>query len=56
MEKVIPSFLYEPLVLTLERETSYEEEKGGNSDGAGPLETRTKEEKPTNLRGGKVSS
>ncbi len=37
MEKVIPSFQYEPLVLTLELETSYEEEERGNTDGVGPL-------------------
>jgi hypothetical protein len=35
IEKVIPSFQYEPLVFILEPETSYEEEKRGNINGVG---------------------
>jgi hypothetical protein len=36
MEKVMPSFEYEHLVLFLERKTSYEEEDRGDTNGAGP--------------------
>jgi hypothetical protein len=50
MEKIMPSFEYEPLVLSLELETSYEEEDKGNIDGVRPLSIRTKKEKPANLR------
>ncbi len=53
MEKVIPSFQYEPLVLSLELETSNEEEDIGNIDGVGPLGTKKKKEEPRNLKGGK---
>ncbi len=41
MEKVIPSFQYEPLVLIQKPKTSNEEEDRGNIDGAKPLSTRT---------------
>ncbi len=51
MEKVLPSFQYEPLVLTRGLETSNEEEKG-QSDGVGQLETKTTKEEPIDLRGG----
>jgi len=40
MEKVIPFFQYEPLVMTLKSKSSYEEEKRGKIDGVGPLETK----------------
>ncbi len=56
MEKVIPSFQYEPLVFTPKPKTSNEGEKKGNFDGVRPSGTRTKKEKLANLRGGKVSS
>jgi hypothetical protein len=36
MEKVIPSFQYEPLVFISELETSNEEEDRGNTNGIGP--------------------
>jgi hypothetical protein len=35
MEKVMPSFEYEPLVLSLELETSDEEEDKGDTNGVG---------------------
>jgi hypothetical protein len=41
MEKVMPSFEYEPLILFLEPKTSNEEENKGNTDGAGPSDTKT---------------
>ncbi len=41
MENVIPLFQYEPLVLTLESETSDEEEERGQIDGAGPSQKKT---------------
>jgi hypothetical protein len=44
MEKVIPSFQYEPLVLTPKPKTSDEEEYKGHIDGVGPSETRTPKE------------
>jgi hypothetical protein len=47
MEKVMPSFEYEPLILSLKLKTSY-----GDIDGVGPLSTRVIEE-PGNFRGGK---
>jgi hypothetical protein len=55
MEKVIPSFQYEPLIFTLEPKTSNGEEKRWNIDGARPSSTRTKEEELTNLKGRKDS-
>ncbi len=36
MEKVMPLFEYEPLVLSLDSETSDEEEDIGNTNGAWP--------------------
>jgi hypothetical protein len=54
MEKVMPSFEYEPLVLSLEPETSNEEDKKGDTNGATPSSTRvakdTSEEEKTALR------
>jgi hypothetical protein len=44
MEKVMPSFEYEPLVLCSKLETSYEEENKGDTDGVGPSSTRILEE------------
>jgi hypothetical protein len=50
----MPSFEYEPLVLSLELEGSNEEENKKDTNGAGPLNTIVVEE-PRNLRGGKDS-
>ncbi len=50
MEKVIPSFQYEPLIFTLKPKTSDEEKERGNIDGARPSSIRTKEEELTNLK------
>jgi hypothetical protein len=55
MEKVMPSFEYAPLVLSPKFETSNEEEDIGNTDGAGPLGTKTTKEEPGDLRGEKDS-
>jgi hypothetical protein len=54
MEKVMPSFEYEPLVLSLELDTLDEEENKGDTDGASPSCTRVTKE-PRNLKGGKDS-
>jgi hypothetical protein len=54
MEKVMPSFEYEPLILSLELETLDEEEDRGDIHGVGPLGTKVAEE-PRDLRGGKDS-
>jgi hypothetical protein len=56
MEKVTPSFQYEPLVLTPKQETLDEEEKKGHTNGVRPSRIRTEEEEPTYLRGGRDSS
>jgi len=56
MEKVIPSFQYEPLILVPKPGTLDEEEKKGNIDGVGPSWTRTEEEEPTYIKGGRDSS
>ncbi len=53
MKKVISSFQYEPLILTLESKTSDEEEKRGNTNGVGPSCIRTKKGVPSNFKGGK---
>ncbi len=55
MKKVIPSFQYEPLVLIQKPKTSNEEEDRGNTDGAKPLNIRTKKEERTYFKGGKDS-
>jgi hypothetical protein len=55
MEKVIPSFHYEPLVLTPKPKTLNEEKERGNINGAKPLSIRTEEEEPTDFIGGKDS-
>jgi hypothetical protein len=44
MEKVIPSFQYEPLILILELKISYEEEERGNIYGGRLSRTRIEEE------------
>jgi len=54
VEKVMPSFEYEPSVLSLELETLNEEEDKGDIDGARPLGTRVIKELGI-LRGGKDS-
>jgi hypothetical protein len=56
MQKVIPSFQYEPLVLTPKPKTSYEEKEKGNIDGVRPSMTRTKMEELIDLRGRRDSS
>jgi hypothetical protein len=55
MEKDIPSFEYEPSILSLEPKTSNEEKNKGNIDGAGLSSTRIEKEEPRDLRGGKDS-
>ncbi len=54
MEKFMPSFEYEPLVLYPELETLDEEENKGDIDGVGPSSIRVPKE-PRDLRGGKDS-
>jgi hypothetical protein len=44
MEKIIPSFKYEPLVLSLELETLDEEKYKGDIDGARPSGTTVPKE------------
>ncbi len=44
MEKVMPSFEYEPFVLSLELETSDEEKDRGDIDGVGPSSKRVTQE------------
>ncbi len=56
MEKVIPLFQYEPLVLTPKPKTSNEEEERRQINGVGPSKTRTVEEELADLRGGRDSS
>jgi hypothetical protein len=55
MEKVMPTFEYEPLVLSLEPETSNEEEERRDINGARPLGIKTLEEELGDLKGGKES-
>jgi hypothetical protein len=52
MEKVMPSFEYEPLILSPKLETSYEEEDKGDIDGARPSNIKVVEQ-VGDLRGGK---
>jgi hypothetical protein len=40
MEKVMPSFEYEPLVLSLDLETLDEKKEKGDTNGVGPSSTR----------------
>jgi hypothetical protein len=53
MEKVMPTFEYDPLVLYLEPKTLDEEEDKGDTSGVGPLDTRTTKEEPGDLKGRK---
>jgi hypothetical protein len=56
MEKVIPSFQYEALILPPKLETANEEEEErGNNDGAKPSSIKIEKKAPTYLRGGKDS-
>ncbi len=55
MEKVMPSFEYESLILFRELETSNEEEDKGNTNGARPSGTKTTKQEPRDLRRGKDS-
>jgi hypothetical protein len=52
MEKVMPSFEYEPLVLSLEPNILDEEEDRVDTNGARPLGPRVAKE-PGDLKGGK---
>ncbi len=54
MEKVMPLFEYEALILSPEPKTLNEEEDKGDTYGIGPLGTRIVEES-WNLKGGKDS-
>jgi hypothetical protein len=54
MEKVMPSFEYEPLVKFPKLETLDEEKNKRDTNGAGPLSTRIEEE-PRDLKEGKDS-
>ncbi len=42
MEKVMPSFEYEPLILSLEPKTANEDENKGDTNGARPRYTSSK--------------
>ncbi len=53
MEKVMPSFEFEPLVLSQEPKTLDEEENRGNTDGAKPSSTKIAKEELGDLKGGK---
>jgi hypothetical protein len=53
MEKVMPTFEYEPLVFSPKLKTSDEEEDRGNTNGARPSSTKTIEEELGDFRGGK---
>ncbi len=56
MEKVIPLFQYEPLVLIPKSETLDEEEEKGQINGVGPSNIKTTEEEPVDLRKGRDNS
>jgi len=56
MEKVIPFFQYEPLILIPKSKTSNEEEERGQTNGVGPSKTRTIKEEPIDLKRGRDSS
>jgi len=53
MEKFMPSFEYEPLVLFLKPKTSNEEKYIGNINGVGPSSTKIIKEKLEDFRRGK---
>ncbi len=54
MERIMPSFEYEPLVLFPQLEIPDEEEDRGNTYGVGPLGTKVIEQ-PWDLKGRKDS-
>jgi hypothetical protein len=56
MEKVIPSFQYELLVLTPKLETLDEEKESGHTNGVRPSKIRIEGEEPTYVKGGRDSS
>jgi hypothetical protein len=56
MEEVMPSFEYEPLVLSPKPKTSNEEKNKRNTNGAKPSGTKITKEELGNLRRGKDSS
>jgi hypothetical protein len=55
MEKVMPTFEYELLVLSPKPGASNDKEDRGNTDGVGPLDTKTLEEETRDIKGGKNS-
>jgi hypothetical protein len=55
MEKVIPSFQFEPLIFIAKLETSDEKKERGNTNVGGLSITKAEEEKLANLKGGKDS-
>ncbi len=56
MEKVIPSFQYELLILTPEPETLDEEEEKGQTNVVGPLKTRITKQELVDIKGGRDDS
>ncbi len=56
MEKVILLFQYQLLVLTPKLETSNEEKKKEQIDGAKPTEIKTTKQEPIDLKGGRDNS
>ncbi len=50
VEKVMPTFEYEPLVFSLDSKTLDEEKDRGNTNGAGPSGIRTSKEKPRRFK------
>jgi hypothetical protein len=56
MEKVIPFFQHEPLILIPKSKTSNEEEERGQTDGVRPSKTRTIKVEPIDLKRGRDSS
>lgn len=53
--KVMPTFEYDPLFLSLEPKTLDEEEDKGDTSGVGPSDTITTKEEPGDLKGRKES-
>ncbi len=49
----MPTFEYDPLVLSLELKTLDEEEDKGDTSGVGPSDTITTKEEPRDLKGWK---
>ncbi len=52
----MPTFRYEPLLLSLKPKTLDEEKDKGNTDSAWPSNTKTTNEELRDLKGGKDSS